>query len=47
MADDKVLIEHKDLKETQEAPVRVSRRSYERLWKGRGWRLHSTKKKES
>ncbi len=47
MADDKVLMEHKDLKETQENPVRVSRSSYERVWKGQGWRLHTGTKKES
>lgn len=47
MADDKVLIEHKDLKETLETPKRVSRTSYERVWKDRGWRLHTGTKKES
>lgn len=46
MADDKVLMEHKDLKETQDTPKEVSRRSYEKVWKAQGWRL-STKKKES
>jgi hypothetical protein len=44
MADEKVLMEHKDLKETQENPKRVSRRSYENVWKDRGWRLHTGKK---
>lgn len=47
MADDKVLMEHKDLKWSLERPKRVSRRSYENVWKGRGWRLHTGNKKES
>lgn len=44
MAAEKVLIEHKDLKDTQKEPVAVSRSSYEKVWKSRGWRLHKAKK---
>lgn len=44
MAVEKVLIEHKDLKDTQSQPVSVSKVSYEKVWKDRGWRLHKTKK---
>lgn len=37
---EKVLIEHADLKEDRTGnPVEVSREAYEKVWKGRGWRL--------
>jgi hypothetical protein len=44
MADERVLIEHPDVKKVA-GPVRRS--TYEKVWKPKGWRLHTSKKKES
>lgn len=44
MADKTVLIEHPKLTGNKYQPVRVSRSSYEKVWRDRGWRLSTSKK---
>lgn len=46
MADKTVLMEHPKLTGKKYQPKRVSRSSYEKVWKDRGWRIHTSKKKE-
>lgn len=36
---EQVAMVHKDLPNTKETPVIVSKRSFEAGWKGRGWKL--------
>ena len=42
-----VAVYHPDVEETKDQPVTVSRQSYDRAWKDKGWRVHPpTEKKE-
>lgn len=44
-AREKVLIEHASLKDDRTGqPVEVSRQAYDKVWKGRGWRLATSTK---
>ena len=45
-AKEMVLVEHPDLPETKKQPSRVSRPSFERLWKAKGWKLHTPQKEK-
>lgn len=41
-----VRVYHPDLDHTIDDPATVARRSYEEVWKAKGWRLHPPKQKK-
>lgn len=47
MAEEKVLMEHPNVKHTKDQPVLISKSSFEAVWKERGWKIHRPKKEKT